>query len=637
MTDFLTAATIPGEILLQGNQAIARGALEAGLAFISGYPGNPSSEIIETLAEVGRPDFLHVEWSVNEKVALEAAAAASLAGLRAMVTMKQNGVNVCLDALTTLALAGFKAGIVLLAADDPAGISSSNEQDSRFAAALAHVPLLEPATPQEALEMVRFAFDLSEDIGQLVMVRGVGRVSHTRANVRPGELPKKKRQPYFDTSASFHTFPVVGKHRAMYAKLAKARAAFEKSSFNSYQGPAASSLTIVASGPGALYAQEALEMTGLRARVGLLKLGATHPLPRDFLLNRLARTSEVLIVEEIDPVLERAVLALAAEAGGEIGTKNFYGKSSGHIPAVGELSPGLVARALAMIIGRRPKAATAYQARAAEICGRLAPPREFGFCPGCPHRASFWAIKNVLTADDRRGFVSGDIGCYTMGVWPTGFGQIKTLGAMGSGLGMSSGFGKLKGMGFDQPVISVVGDSTFFHAGLPALINAAYNQSAYLLVVLDNSATAMTGFQPHPGTGQSPSGETIGSVEIERLCASLNIKVTVTDPYDLAATEKVLAEGLQDLTRVRVVVLRRECALVRGRAGGFPYRMSIDGRLCRGRSCGCNRYCNRVFRCPGLIWDEKAGQARIDEVICVGCGVCRQVCPAGAIIQEKVQ
>ena len=627
----------PGrETLLQGNQAIARGALEAGLAWASGYPGNPSSEILENLAESTTPGRFYMEWSVNEKVALEGAAAASLSGLRAMVTMKQNGVNVCLDSLTTLAQSGIRAGLVLVVADDPSGISSSNEEDSRFVAQTAHVPLFEPSSPQEALDMTRYALELSEQLGQICIVRSLSRISHARSNVVPGPLLDTPRKAAFDKTRMYHTFPVVGKHEAMYAKLAQAEERFEASPFNAYSGPINAKLCIVACGTCVAYADEVIEIMGLRDTVGLLKIGTTHPLPQRFIMEHLAEADEILIVEEIDPVLERNIKSLLAGAGPDISPKRFYGKQSGHMPAAGEVTPGVLAQALSAITGRpNPLQPDAYRQKAAELAQALAPTREFGFCPGCPHRASYWSIKNILAMDDRAGFVSGDIGCYTMAIWPTGFHQVKSVHSMGSGLGLSSGFGKLGEFGFDQPVISVVGDSTFFHAAVPALVNAVYNQSAFLLVVLDNSATAMTGFQPHPGTGRSATGRKIGKASIEDVCASLNIPVTIADPYDLAKTEAILLDELRHLDSVRVVILRRKCALVAGREGRFKYRMRVDADVCRGATCGCNRYCNRVFRCPGLVFDAETGAARIDEVTCVGCGVCEQICPAGAIIKEN--
>ena len=588
------AMTAPAgtSVLLQGNEAIARGALEANLAWASGYPGNPSSEILESLTRVPEKVRPYLEWSTNEKVALEGAAAASLAGLRAMVTMKQNGVNVCLDSLTTLALSGIKGGLVLVSADDPSSISSSNEEDSRFAAALAHIPLLEPATPQEALEMMRFAFYLSESIGNIVMVRSVSRLSHTRANVVVGGLPEAGPKPYFDTTKTYDTFPVVGKHQAMYDKLESARYLFETSPFNYYQGPPEAKTLIVASGPCFLFSREALELTGLEDSVGLLKIGTTYPLPWHYIRPYLAAAEDILVVEEIDPHLEKNIKVLAAESGPEIGVKNFYGKFSGHIPKVGEVTPGKTAQAVASITGvQYTPVKDSYGQEAAKLVEALIPAREYGFCPGCPHRASFWSIKNALAKDGRQGFVSGDIGCYTMGVWPTGFSQVKSVHSMGSGVGLASGYGKLKSRGFTQPVISVVGDSTFFHAAVPALINAAYNESGFLLVVLDNAATAMTGFQPHPGTGRSVLGDDLKKIDIEKVCASLGIEVKTVDPYDLHGTEEVLLSGLKDLREVKVIILKRTCALVQGRGEGFKYRMFIDQDLCRGESCGCNRYC----------------------------------------------
>ena len=627
------------DILLQGNEAIARGALEAGLSWAGGYPGNPSSEIIETLARAQSGLSLYVEWSVNEKVALEAAAAASYAGLRSMVVMKQNGINVCLDALIPLALSGIKAGMVVVAADDPSGISSAHEQDSRFAAETAQIPLLEPSTPDEALAMTRFAFDISERLGTICLIRSVSRLSHTRANVRPGPLHRPEPRAVFDTTAAYVPLPAVPKHQAMYDQLNQARDIFESSTFNTYEGPDSPGLMVVTCGPCHLYCREALAMTGLTDRAGLLKIGTGFPLPSRFVLDHLAGVKEILVIEEVDPVLENRLKILAAENSPDIGPLKFHGKASGHVPAVGEMTPDLIIDALVRITGvdhpGETETGRGYRDRAAVIVSDLVPAREFGYCAGCPHRASFWAIKNALAVDDRDGYVVGDIGCYGMAMWPTGYRQIKTMQAMGSGTGLASGFGKLESFGFDQPVISVVGDSTFFHAAIPALVNAAYHRSGFLLCVLDNSATAMTGFQPHPGTGYTALGEEVQRIDIESVCASLKVDVTVCDPYDLRHTEEVLTEALENLKTVRVVVLRRKCALIQGREQGFPFRMRVDENLCRGDNCGCNRYCTRVFRCPGLTWNEKTGRAMIDEVVCVGCGVCEQICPAGAIVGEE--
>jgi indolepyruvate ferredoxin oxidoreductase alpha subunit len=258
-----------------------------------------------------------------------------------------------------------------------------------------------------------------------------------------------------------------------------------------------------------------------------------------------------------------------------------------------------------------------------------------GFCAGCPHRATLWSVKNALKLDGRGGFVTGDIGCYTMGLGPSGFFQLKTVQAMGSGAGLASGFGKLDKLGFDQPVLTVCGDSTFFHAVIPALINGVYNQSNFTLIILDNSATAMTGFQPHPGTGASALGEPAPSVDLEGLCHSLGIRVEVTDPFDLQDTTHKLLDLMQDDGGVRVLISRRKCSIVRGKEEEKPaYKVRVDSDKCRGESCGCNRLCTRIFQCPGLVWDSESQTAKIDEVICSGCGVCADICPASAIIRE---
>jgi indolepyruvate ferredoxin oxidoreductase, alpha subunit len=622
-------------LLLQGNQAIARGALEAGVLFCAGYPGNPSSEIIETLAGASAALPLYVEWSTNEKVALEAATAASFAGCRALASMKQNGVNVVSDFLTNLTLSGTNGGIVLVSCDDPGGISSTNEQDARAFAQICDIPLLEPSTPQEALDMTKWAFELSEEIRNIVMIRSVSRLSHTRSNVETEAIPEITDRPYFDVHGEpFNTFPILTKHHRRHEKLAHAAERFEHSSFNRYDGPDASELIIITSGCAWNYAREAVEILGLQNRVGILKLGTTWPLPRKLLETSFARSETFLFVEEVEPFVESNIMAFAASLGKSVGIKTWLGKESGHMPDSGELGPSLLLRVLADIL--ELESASPYESFAREITASVEgkiPLREFGFCPGCPHRASYYAMKKALAWDNREGFVSGDIGCYSMGMWPTGFNMVRSVHAMGSGVGLASGYGKLEKFGFRQPVLTVVGDSTFFHASLPALINAQFNQSDMLLVILDNSATAMTGFQPHPGTGKTAMGKKTRIVNMEALCSSLGAEVRIEDPYDMEKTAQTLYELMQK-KGLRTLILRRKCALVQGREGGFPYHMKVDREKCLGEGCGCGRYCTRVFRCPGLVFNEATGKAEIDQVICVGCGVCTQICPQEAILKE---
>ncbi|MDZ7700022.1 MAG: indolepyruvate ferredoxin oxidoreductase subunit alpha [Deltaproteobacteria bacterium] len=622
-------------VLLQGNEAIARGALEAGAVFCAGYPGNPSSEIIENLAEASKTLPVYVEWSVNEKVALEAATAASFSGCRAMASMKQNGVNVVSDFLTNLSLSGTNGGLVLVSCDDPGGISSTNEEDARWFARLACIPLLEPATPKEALEMTRWAFELSESIKNIVLLRSVSRLSHTRADVSLNPLPSLDITPRFDTGTPFHTFPVVEKDRVRNEKLEAAAEQFETSTFNFYEGPEVPELLIISSGCAWNYAKESVTILELASRVGILKLGTTWPLPKKLLKKHLATCDRILFVEEIDAFVEDAVKALCADLGKAVGVKSFMGRASGHIPRCNELTPAHLLHLLGEAFDLEWKA-EAFRAHVASLIPDELPPRAFGFCPGCPHRGSYYAIKTALIWDNRDGFVSGDIGCYSLGLFPTGFNQVKSVHAMGSGLGLASGYGKLDRFGFDQPVVTVCGDSTFFHAGIPGLINAKFNRADIFLILLDNSATAMTGFQPHPGIDVTAMGEPTESVDPEALCRSMGIEVEVSDPYDITGAAQTIYRLLKQ-KGPRVLIMRRKCALVQGREGGFPYDMRVNRERCLGEACGCNRYCTRVFRCPGLVWNKKREKAEIDPVICVGCGICADICPQEAIERKGIE
>lgn len=624
--------------LLMGNEAIARGALEAGVQFAAAYPGNPSSEIIGSLAQVAEELGIYVEWSVNEKVALEAAAAASFAGLRALTAMKQNGVNVASDFILNLNLSGVgSGGLVLVSADDPAAHSSTNEEDSRFIAKLGDLPLLEPATFQEAKDMTKWAFELSEAINSLVIIRSVSRISHARGNVILGELPQERKKAKYDTSKIFIPIAAPLRHLSLHLKLGKVREMYEASPFNWFIGPEKPELLLIASGSGWFYAQEAVKILGLEDRVGILKIGTTWPLPAKLLAKHMATSRRILFVEEVDPFLENNVKELAAEWAPEFGTWTFYGKSSGHLHPCGEINPDLVISAVSKIIDRpylpREKS---YSQKAIEITKSLVPNRDLGFCAGCPHRASFWAIKNALKLDGRGGFVTGDIGCYSIGLGPAGFFQLKTMHAMGSGTGLATGFGQLHKFGFDQPVLAVCGDSTFFHAAIPALINGVYNRANFVLVILDNSATAMTGFQPHAGTGQTAMGSAAPIIDIEKLCTALGIRVETCDPFDLCATTDKILDLLNEEGGVRVLICRRKCALVKSKEEKGKYKMHVEEEKCLGESCGCARLCTRIFKCPGLIWNKAKGKAQIDEAICTGCGVCADICPPSAIIKEEI-
>ncbi len=624
--------------LLMGNEAIARGALEAGIGVATAYPGNPSSEIIGTLAHAAKELNIYVEWSVNEKVALEIAAGASFANIRALSAMKQNGLNVALDFLGNLNLTGVNKGLVLVVCDDPGGISSTNEQDSRHIARVLDLPLLEPATFQEAKDMTKWAFDLSEEISNICLLRSVTRISHARGNVELGELPSRKDRARFDISrrpyASIAATSPPEFHEKLHRNLSKISKIYEQSPFNWYVGGENPELLIITCGSGWLYTREAVEMLSGEDSIGILKLGTTWPLPRALIAGVMGSVEKILVIEETDAFLETNIKELSADL--DQGRKwRFYGKTSGHIPPFGEINADIVIKAITGILGfdYTPRGED-YRMRAEQISKESIFPRELQFCPGCPHRTTFWAIKDALRLDGRDGFVVGDIGCYSMALTSTGYSQIKTVHAMGSGIGIASGLGNLTHLGFDQPVLAVCGDSTFFHAVIPALIDAVHNRSDLILVVLDNAGTAMTGFQPHPGIGTNAMGDPSPPIDIEKLCLALGVPTAVTDPYDIKGTTETILDLLCKEGGPRVFISRRECSLIRARREKPLYRVRVNPDKCVGESCGCGRFCTRLFRCPGLIWDRHTGKAMIDEAVCSGCGVCVEICSQGAIFKE---
>jgi indolepyruvate ferredoxin oxidoreductase alpha subunit len=639
MTEFSWNLDAPGKrCILSGNEAAARGALEAGIQVAASYPGSPSVQILECLAVVARERGIYAEWSINEKVALEVAAAASFSGLRALSVMKADGLNVAMDFLTTLPLSGIRGGLVVVVSDDPGAHSSVKEEDTRYLAPPAHVPLLEPATPEDGRDMLIWAFDLSEKSGLPVMVRLVTRICHARGNVTLGPLKSGHRQP---NVSSPHRFITAARfHLRTHERLESLRQDFEVSAFNHYTGPEAPALTVFATGVSHAYAMEAVERLGVEEKVGVFKVGTVWPLPEKTTRGILKRSRRVLFLEEIEPFLEDQTKIMAAQHWEELGSTDFLGKRSGDVPwvmkerGIGEMDPDIAAQALAKALHMDFQPGSERLGKKLEDLPEMELPHRLpSLCAGCPHRASYWAIKTALALDGRKGFALGDIGCYALGVLPTGYQTIRTVHSMGSGVGLASGFGKLREMGLDQPAVAVIGDSTLYHAGIPPLINARITGSQYLCIILDNKTTAMTGHQPHPGSGVNAMGEPVLSIPILELVKALDIPVTMGDPYRIHET----IDTILDLIRkggLQVLLLQRECALKAAR-GTAKTRVYVDEERCLGDACGCSRFCSRVFSCPANVWDEEAGRAAIDEVLCTGCGVCAALCPQGAIVVES--
>ncbi|MBS4022451.1 MAG: indolepyruvate ferredoxin oxidoreductase subunit alpha [Dethiobacter sp.] len=618
-------------VILTGNEAMARGAMEAGVQFCASYPGSPCVEVADVLIRC-HDRGIYGEWSTNEIIALEAAAAASFSGMRSICVMKQNGLAVAADFLLSLNHSGVRGGLVLVVGDDPSAHSSINEVDSRHFARFAEIPLLEPSTVQEACDMTRWAFELSEKVQTLVIIRVVTRICHARGNVVLGELPLvSEKIPRIEPWDRF--FCVSLAHLAVHVRQEQAREVFEECAFNQYEGPEDPVSVVVTSGPSSLYAREALSLLGIREKVGILKMGATWPVPRNYILNHLGKSENIIFFEETDAFLEQNITSVMAQFGDR--KYHFFGQASGHVEGergvgVGEMSTNQAVKALSKIFNIDNPLVRPNTSDIKEILRGGLPERELTMCPGCPHRSSFWAIKTALELDGREGFTLGDIGCYTLGALRGGFYLLRSVFCMGSGAGLANGFGQLHRFGFNQPVIALAGDSTFFHACIPALVSAQYNNANFTLVILDNGTTAMTGFQPHAGTGLTGQGTSTGPLIIENITRGLGIKTEIADPHQLKKTVELLYRMLKK-QGPKVVILRKPCSLEASRIKRRLYQ--VNPVECIGDSCGCSRFCSRVFGCPAIFFDNEKGKAYINDLLCTGCGACSDLCPREAIYE----
>ena len=609
--------TKPGtKILLLGNEAIARGALEAGVSVATTYPGTPASEIGDSLARVARDAGIYFEYSANEMVAVEVAIGAAASGVRALVSMKHVGVNVAADALLTFAYTGTRGGFVLVTADDPSCHSSQNEQDNRYYALLGGIPMLEPANPQECYEMTKKAFEISEKLELPVILRTTTRVAHVRGPVTVGTIvqgPKKKE--FVKDPKRFVTVPAVARvrHLVLLDRLRAAEQLAEESEFNvikrigngGRQG-------IITSSAAANYAYDASRALNLQA--DLLKLGFSYPMPTEKMLEFLKTHDTVAVVEELEPVLETAVRSLAQHHG--IAVK-IIGKADGMFPRAYEFDQEIVAAGLSKAFGLPGATGT----KPPEVPADL-PVRPPVLCAGCPHSATYFAVNK---ATNKKAIFASDIGCYTLGVAPP-YSAADILVCMGSSVGLAGGLAKVN----DLPVIAFIGDSTFFHAGVPGLINAVHHGHKFLLMILDNRTTAMTGHQPHPGSAKDPTGATVSPVSIEEVVGGCGVKwLKVVDPYDIKTTTEAVEEALTH-EGVSVIIARRECALIapRDEKGAILKKHYIDQEACK--KC---RACVTKFQCPAISSMDKV--QTIDDALCAGCGVCAQVCPYKAIKEAK--
>ncbi len=587
-----------------GNQAIALGAIRAGVGVVAGYPGTPSTEILETVA-ARNPGDIYVEWSVNEKAAMEVAAGAALSGARALVTMKQVGLNVASDPLMSLAYIGVKGGMVIVSADDPGPISSQTEQDTRQFAEFANLPVFDPVSPEEAYEMIGEAFDYSEKYGTPVLFRPTTRVCHGCASITLDETRREvKPEGFVKDDAKWVIFPRTS--YLNHLKIAK-RDPVLADDFSAYPRNAVTGSGkkgIAAGGVSYAYLKEALAR--LDADCKLFKVATTNPFPEKRALEFLEGLEEVLVIEELSPVIERALVHICGRKGLPV---RILGRQSGAMTPAGENTVESVMAAAAAFLG------IALPEKPAAQPPEL-PVRPPVLCAGCPHRASFYAVKQAMKG--RKAVFSGDIGCYTLGN-AAPLGMVDTCLCMGAGITMAQGIHRVEP---DAVNFAFVGDSTFFASGITGVVNAVYNETDIVLIVLDNSTTAMTGHQPHPGTGRTMMGEVSQKVDIAAVLRAIGLKTVLTaDPLDLKAAEAAVREAA-DAKGVSAVIFCSPCIAVSKPAPAFR----VDAEKC----IGCKK-CIRELGCPAISIRE--GKAAIDGS-CYGCSICAQVCPVSAIARE---
>ena len=569
--------------LMLGNAAVARGLYEAGCCVISSYPGTPSTEITE---EAAKFDDIYCEWAPNEKVAMEVAFGASLAGKRAFCGMKHVGLNVAADPLFTMSYTGVNGGMVIGVADDAGMHSSQNEQDSRRHAIAAKVPMLEPSDSAEALAFTKLAFALSEEFDTPVLLKMCTRVAHSQSLVELSDREERQTVPYEKNIAKYVMMPgnAIRRHPAVEERTGRLREWAETAPINRVE-MGGTGMGIITSSTSYQYVKEVFGDS-----VSVLKLGMANPLPVRLIRDFAAKVDKLVVVEELDPIIEEHCRTLGLEVSGK-----------DVLPMEGEFSQNLVAARLG---------GTVHSGKALDDA---IPPRPPVMCAGCPHRGLFYTLnKNKCT-------VLGDIGCYTLGAVAPLSAMDMTL-CMGASISAIHGFNKALGTESEGRTVAVIGDSTFMHSGMTGLANIAYNQSNSTVIILDNSITGMTGHQQNPTTGYNIKGDPAGKIDLEALCRAMGFnRVRVVDPYDLKATDQAVKEELA-ADEPSVIISRRPCALLKYVKHKAPLKVNTD------KCIGC-KSCMKIG-CPAISMKE--GKAHVDNTLCVGCGVCEQLCPVGA-------
>ncbi|MHA1918039.1 MAG: thiamine pyrophosphate-dependent enzyme [Candidatus Ranarchaeia archaeon] len=641
-----------------GNEAIARGAIEAGLDLAAAYPGTPSSEILETLAESAAEMKFHAQWSTNECVAFEIAAGAAMVGGRALFATKNAGLNVVMDPFMTIPYGGIKGGFVIVCADDPRAYYSSTEQDTRVAARYADILCFEPCDQQEAKDMTKVAFELSEEMKLPVFIRSVTRLSHASGDVELGDIRKERNPIMFDKHGGLaYKFNVYGppgpdaKHQWLKDQQPKILEYVEKSPWNILDIVGGSEIGIISSGMGKSFTREAIANLGLN--ISTLELGTPSPIPEKKVKELLNKCKQVLIVEEGDPVIENQVRSYAKLVAPNV---EIYGKTyrkvegESTLSMVGELTPDLVEMVIAKFAGKSVEKIQDSRIQLKEELGKLVSPRSSMWCEGCPHIGSFHALKKALQENRAElgnvWITNVGIGCYEMSGYGI-FGKPRessssekskpypnltpyefadTIYVMGSESGIPQGQWHA---GYkDGKAIGIMGDSSFFHTNLPGIVNAVYNHANVMFLVLDNFITAMTGHQPNPSTGLTAMGMPAFVPKIEDIVKAFGIKyVEVADAYDLEGSQKAI-DGALKYEGPSVVVLRRICALEESRNLRKQKIQPDVYEVIPDKCTGC-KICVRLG-CPSISFDSETKKASINLLSCIGCKLCVQVCPENA-------
>ena len=611
-----------------GNGAVALGLVEAGCQVVTSYPGTPSSEILPEVVRLIKSEGLntYVEWSTNEKVALDNAYAAAISGKRAACCMKQVGLNVAADSLMSAAYIGTTGALVIISCDDPGPHSSQTEQDTRLMARLAKVPVLDPSNPQEAREMVKLAMDLSEEFRIPVILRPAIRVCHARQNLSWGPLKSNDQKAYFIKDpgrwAATPRFRLV-LHGELNEKLRKIGRRFESlpaHNFHNLEPGKTYPLGIIAGGVPYSVVRDILNEEK-RTDIPVLKIGAPYPFPEVLAKQFMSACKKLLVLEETDTVIEYFLRD----------KEKVLGRLSGHVPPQGELVPQVIHGLVNNVLNDLqldPFTDNGDQEAMDLVKGLELPVRRPTLCPGCPHRASFFAIRKGRA----KAIFTSDIGCYTLGL---NLGGVDTCLDMGAAITMASGFYHSFAQDeVQQPIVATIGDSTFFHSGTAGLLNAVYNDARFILVILDNEITAMTGMQPTPGLGIRADGSKGKAITLERAVAGCGVDfIEIVDPYDIKAMSALLKKATKYVKDpeggIAVIIARHPCVIAY-REDAIPKKIKVT---ITGDCVECN-FCLERFECPALYHDEELGRTAVNQVLCVQCGVCLQVCPKGAIVES---